>query len=636
MQVVDVIVVGGGPAGLAASLVLARGGVRTVLVDRHAAVGAHPRAHIVNTRTVELLRGWGLERAVRRASAPVGRHPAMWWLTSLDGEVLGRLSLGDDPEELTRRAAASPAQLHNCPQYVVERLLERAAREAGVVVLRSTELLDHREEDTGVVAEVRGVGSEVVRRIHAQYLVAADGASSPVRERLSVPLEGTPPLGRQVTISFTRDLRRWTRARPGLLHWIVGSEVNGALITLDGRRHWTLNLTAWGPDPTAVPTPEEAAVLVSRAVGPSGPDPATVEVHSVRPWTMTGDVAARYRVGRTFLVGDAAHRFPPIGGYGMNTGIQDAANLGWKLAAVLRGRAADALLDTYEQERRPIALSNAAVSVAGAGALGDSGIGRSGLPLARMLEEGGPAAARARALIAAALPAQRLQFPRFAQELGFPYDRGALVPDGTPVEHRRDGAGDDGGPPARPGARAPHVWLTAGPLGRLRSTLDLFGDDFVLLAAPGARAWATAALAQVRGPVVVRVETIGATGRWRDAPSWRVAARDLTRLARLDRDTRARVRGPARGRRGARGTWQHHHGLEHDGAVLVRPDGHVAWRARSCSDLPPGRLREVLDATLGNPPRGSAPVAGAADPPVRPSRSVADDGRRDGSGTAPR
>jgi 2-polyprenyl-6-methoxyphenol hydroxylase-like FAD-dependent oxidoreductase len=557
---VPVLIVGGGPTGLALSLLLSRAGVRSLLVERHPGTTDHPRAHVVATRTMELFRDWGAADAVIAEALPLDSAGKIVWSTSLAGEEIGCIDLTGDPTRLAARLEASPIFTVSCAQDRVEPVLLERARAAAVEVgseicfsTRATLLTNDR---SGATFEL--TASDGARRVaHASYVVAADGASSPTRAALGVDMTGHGTLGHHINTYFTADLSPWVGEHPGVLHWIVGTEVSGVFLALDGKRRWCFN-SPYEPSRGERPDDFTPAVCSARVRAGVGDPDIDIEVHSIRPWAMDADVATRYRVDSVFLAGDAAHTFPPTGGLGMNTGIQDAHNLAWKLALVFDGLAGDALLDTYETERRPIAVSNTNHSVINAIGASSTGIGPTAPTVAALLAAGGPEAAAERTRLTLAIEEQRGHFDFLGQDLGFAYEHGALVADGSPEE---PSTGSTYVPSARPGARAPHLWLTHGD--SRRSTLDLFGDGFVVLAAPTATGWLAEA-ASMDPPMPVRAVTIGPGGDARD-------------------DTDA---------------FETRYGVGPEGAVLVRPDGHVAWRAQGPPTAGAATLSEVVATVL--------------------------------------
>ena len=533
----DVLIVGSGPAGLTAAVLLADLGVRAVLVERNPSTTDHPRAHVVNTRTMEIFRQIGIADAVHAAAIPDEAWTRILWKRSLAGEELGALEMG--PDRVAARVAMSPTRIASCAQDIVESLLRQAAERRGCELRYSTELVGWEQDDAGVVASLRSGGGET--RVRARWAIAADGASSPTRRLLGVGMAGIPPIATLVGIYFHADLSRWLRERPALLFFIMSSRSPGVFIALDGRRRWIFH----HPQHEATLGAEEARDAVRAAIGTDEP---AIDIRSIRPWTMTAQVAERFRVGRVLLAGDAAHHFPPTGGFGLNTGIQDVHNLAWKLSLVLADRAPESLLDSYEVERRPVAQANSDWSVRNF-LEGGTAVGPGNVMATMQIEAGGPDVPRILAQLHADIDRERDHFDALGQDLGFVYERGALVPDGTELPAVADPAADYA-PNARPGSRAPHIWLRRGT--ETISTLDLFGDGFALLVPDGAREWDAAAL-----PAGVRLHRIADTA------------------------------------------WRAPYDVGERGAVLVRPDGHVACRWRNAVADPARTLARALAEVLG-------------------------------------
>lgn len=563
-----VLIVGGGPVGLAASICLSRFGVPSLLVEQHAATTDHPRATVVNTRTWELFRAWGIDDDVRRGGLPPERSRFIVWATTLTGWELGRLDLmapnpGDDPQATLRALGRqSPAATGICPQDVYEPILRRAAEAFPRADVRfHTQLVSFRDDGAGVDATIRRMADGAEERVRASWLLACDGAASPVRERLGIPMRGPDDLGSILNVYVHADLSPYVAGREGALYWIVNADVAGVFIALDQATRWLFNMPfRLEPGETIAQfTPERCAAFVRRAVGT--PD-LPVDVRSVDPWILRSQVAERYRAGRCFLLGDAAHRFPPTGGFGMNTGVQDAHDLAWKLAGVLQGWASDALLDTYETERRPVAQFNADQSFKNMRDMPSPGTAaeRAAGPLA-VIEHDTPEGADVRALVAAGIARTREHFSAQGQARGFAYDSNAIVPDGSADEGRSTVA--DYVPSARPGRLAPHAWIRRDR--GIGSLLDLFGERFVLLAGPDAAGWRCAATT-VAAHLPLAVHTVGGD-------------------VHLDE--------------GTADDWCALYGVARDGAVLVRPDGHVAWRARSAHDDADALLRDAAARAVG-------------------------------------
>ena len=546
---IPVLVVGSGPAGLTAAVLLADLGVPALLVERNPTTTDHPRAHVVNTRTMEIFRRIGIADAVRAAGLAEDAYARILWKRTITGEEYGALEMS--PGRAAERLRASPSAIASCAQDHVERLLRAAAERRGCELRYGTEVVAYAQDDEAVTVGLRtDAGEEQVR---ARYVVAADGAASPTRRMLDVAMAGIPPIATLVGIYFEADLTAWIGERPGLLYFLMNAAAPGIVIALDGRRRWVYHRMQLEEVLTVEAATEAARLAIGVADVP-------VTVKSIRPWTMTAEVAERFRAGRVFLAGDAAHRFPPTGGFGLNTGVQDAHNLAWKLALVLAGRAPATLLDTYETERRPVARSNTDWSVRNF-LEGGSAVGPGNFMATLRIEAGGPDVPDVLKQLQRDIDAERDHFDALGQDLGFAYETGALLPDGTALPAVADRAAEYV-PNARPGSRAPHVELARG-TERL-STLDLFGAEFVLLAPADGGDWSMVA-GDTDLPVRVVVHRIGAGGDLED---------------------------PNR-------VWRARYGVAGDGAVLVRPDGHVAWRTQERPRDPLAALAVVLRAVLG-------------------------------------
>jgi hypothetical protein len=345
-----------------------------------------------------------------------------------------------------------------------------------------------------------------------------------------------------VMIHFEANLRALAGDRPGIIYWTTAPDAVGTLVAHDIDSTWVY-MQAFDPETESAAdyTVARCTDIVRRALGTNDP-PLTIR--TIRTWTMTAQVAERYRDRRVFLVGDAAHRFPPTGGLGLNTGVQDAHNLAWKIAAVERGWARPTLLDTYERERRPIAQRNAEVSLTNAMRLPEV--------YQALAESGGRPGAQVRAAIAN----QAEHFDMLGLQLGFTYDAGALSPEDEPDQSSAMSSVREFVPSARPGSRVPHAWVRC--RGTIVSTLDLLATDaFTLITAGAHSPWASVATS-----LPVRHLAIG---------------RDCEDPGNI---------------------WLGLLGIEADGAILVRPDHHVAWRARRAVGEPAITLTHAIDRVL--------------------------------------
>jgi 2-polyprenyl-6-methoxyphenol hydroxylase-like FAD-dependent oxidoreductase len=534
-----VLIVGGGPVGLTASILLSRLGVPSLLVERHPGTAVHPKARGINTRTMEIFRqsgeGASLEADVRAAGLAQDRVRFIIWAESLAGQELERRTPARMREGVAR---ISPLTAALCAQDDLEPVLRRHAEALPPGALRfSTELTALEPGGDSVIATL-GTGE----RVRARWMIAADGARGRVRELLGIPLEGHAFLYRSINVLLHADLTPWVADRPAALYFIEQPDLRATFLTINGVNRWGFLINNLGESvDSASYTPERCAALVRQGAGVPDLD---VEILGVAPWTAAAQVAQRFRAGPVFLAGDAAHHMPPTGGFGLNTGVQDVHNLAWKLAGVFHGWAGAALLDSYDAERRPFARAITAQALANSSAMGRV----AGMPQAT--------------------PGMRAR-PEFLNETGMifgaHYESGALVPDGTPLPEVANPITEHV-PAARPGSRAPHVWLERD--GARLSTIDLFGRGFVLLCG-------------------------------RDGKAWREAGRSVA--GTLGAPLEAFTVGPGHDLHDADGAWTAAYGVEPAGAVLVRPDAHVGWRGRSAIADPAAELSRVLCGILGRP-----------------------------------
>jgi len=555
---VPVLIIGAGPAGLSTALLLGRLGTPCILAERRPSVGTHPRATGVRIRTMELFRAWGIDAEVVRRALPVKSAGDMAWVHTVAGEEFGRFDIGAARDDGLQQSATPMTEVF-CPQDEVEPVLLDAVRQHPSVDVRlATEVQELRPDGAGATAVLVDAGGST--RVRANYMVACDGASSPTRQALGIDVAGPGPSIPSVNVEFRADLGPYVGDYSAVIHWVINSRSCGMLAARDGRAYWYYSVM--GGDTTA-PDPSDPsgwAQIIRDAVGV--PD-LPVEIEAVRHWVMEAKVAGSFRQGSVFLVGDAAHRFPPSGGFGMNSSIQDAHNLVWKLHAVLSGWAGPGLLDTYQVERRPIAEFNARQSWRNMALMASTGIGPDIVGFARGLEAereaGGDQPLRAQ--IRDAIPLQSPHFDALGQDIGFSYPSGALISDGTEPPMTED---PQFVPSGAPGRRAPHHYLHQD--GTEISTLDLFDRSLALLAGEQGEAWVTAAraAASTRG-IPLRAFRVG---------------------------TDADLHDPT-------GTWAKSAGVGPGGACLVRPDGHVAWRTgESANGDAHTTIGTVLDTVL--------------------------------------
>ncbi|WP_435131964.1 FAD-dependent oxidoreductase [Actinacidiphila sp. bgisy144] len=551
---VPVLIAGGSLVGLSASLFLGRLGVPHLLVERHARTSHHPRGRGNNVRTMELLRAAGVEDRVRAAASVLADNHGILQADTLTGAEQEWLFRTIDPGGALSRI--SPSGWCLCSQNDLEPVLLAAARELGGDIRFGTELVSFAQDADGVTAEITDRASGTSRTVRADYLIAADGPRSPVRERLGIQMTGPGDLFHNVSITFrAKRLADAVGDRRFIVCYLTNPDSPGALLPVDNAQDWVFH-APWRPDDGETLddfTDERCAHLIRTAVGV--PD-LEVEITGKAPWHAAERVAERYGHGRVLLAGDSAHEMSPTGAFGSNTGIQDAHNLAWKLAAVLAGWAGPGLVDSYDAERRPVALATAAR--ASARSAEHSHPGYDAAPVA-----GGPRSGM--------MPAV----------LGYRYPGGAVLG----ADPGQPAVPDEFSPRAVPGGRAPHVWVRCG--GERISTLDLYERTPVLLTGPAGGAWYDAArLAAERIGVPLACYRLGR--ELKVLPPAEQA--DSAGQAERADSARPGPGGPARPAPDFCGL----HGIGEEGAVLVRPDGFVAWRSEGPRPDPESVLRTAL------------------------------------------
>ena len=532
-----VLIVGAGPVGLALAGDLAWRGIESLLIERTDGVVQQPRMDMVGIRTMEFCRRWGLVEAVQQSGYNRDYPQDCAWVTDLNGYEFGREPFPAPSQE--RIPPQSPQKRERAPQNFFDPVLAKFARDSGRVTFAyRTELVSFEDRGGHVVATLRNVDDGTTQAVEAQYLVGCDGGASTVRQSLGIGMSGEPVLTYTTNVVFRCDgLEKLHDKKPAYRFIFIGPEGTWAtLVAINGRDQWRFSLV--GDAERRTPTEQELRRAIVRAVGRE----FDFEILSMLPWVRRQLVADAYRKGRVLIAGDAAHLTSPTGGFGMNTGILDAVNLGWKLAGVLQGWGGEQLLDSYETEQRPVAIRN--VNEAGDN-LKRMLSPRILKPDPRVFDANDPEAARARKEYGARYTEMmKREWFSIGIHLGYVYESSPVViPDGTP---RPEDTVQTYEQTARPGSRAPHVWLAEG-----RSTLDLFGRAFVLLRfGPGAPD--VSALTQAAQAAGLPFEVVD-----------------------IDHEEAAR--------------------LYERKLVLVRPDGQVAWRA----DTVPPDPRRLVDTVRG-------------------------------------
>ncbi|MFD4724552.1 FAD-dependent oxidoreductase [Streptomyces seoulensis] len=535
---VPVLIVGGSLVGLSMSVFLGRLGVRHMLVERHSGTSIHPRGRGNNVRTMELFRVAGVEPDIKAAASLLADNHGILQTPTLVGDAGEWLFRNIDPGGGLARF--SPTAWCLCSQNDLEPVLLDSARELGGDLRYFHQMESFEQDADGVTATVFDRNTEERFTVRADYLVAADGPRSPVRRALGIGQSGPGELFANVSVTFrSRALADVVGDRHFICCYLTHPDADGALLPVDNKENWVFH-APWHPERGETLedfTEERLRDHIRRAVGV---DELDVKITGMASWRAAERVADLYSSGRVFLAGDSAHEMSPTGAFGSNTGIQDAHNLAWKLSAVLSGWAGPGLLESYDAERRPVAAATSARASA------------------RSVEHSHPGFAPAPGVGGA----KRGGILNVV--LGYRYPAGAVLGADPYAEVVPDGLALDG----RPGSRAPHLWLRRGGL-RL-STLDLYERSMVLLTdSPDDAGWHAAARR-------VAAEDGVALDAYRVGP---------TPDADLTYDTEG-------------DDWAKAHGTTADGAVLIRPDGFVAWRATSAAADPDTVLREALTSLL--------------------------------------
>ncbi|CAM8880765.1 unnamed protein product [Rhodiola kirilowii] len=656
---IPVLIVGAGPVGLLLSVLLTKLGVKCAILEKSIAFSKHPQAHFINNRSMEVFhRLNGLGKEIQRKQPPVDQWRKFIYCTSLTGPIFGEV---DHMQPQDFEKVVSPASVAHFSQYKLTALLVKKLQEIGFTVCHNTEgatdsgirekmiLMGHECLGIDITADCINVtasfrkGNKIAKtNYQCDFLIGTDGAGSTVRKLIGVDMIGERDLQKLVSVHFfSRDLGKFlTNERPGMLFFIFNTEAIGVLVAHDLEQgEFVLQIPFYPPQQNLEDfTPKMCNKLIAKLVGR---ELADVDVIDIKPWIMHAEVAEKFTSSdsRIFLAGDAAHRFPPAGGFGMNTGIQDVHNLAWKLASVLKGIAPSSLLGTYETERKPIAIFNTQLSVQNfraamevPAALGldpviansvhqafNSGIG-SVLPsgIQRALLEGIFAIGRAQlseSLLNKHNPigahrldklkvifeegkSLQLQFP--AEDLGFRYTEGALIPDEgssssfmePPTGRRRDYV-----PTAEPGSRLPHmnVTLLSSASKEPVSTLDLISInkiEFLLIISPLAESYNLAHAAfEVTKKLGIRIRVCimwpAGTPDGAEVGSNKALAPWINYINVVQ--VKQHSTSPS---------WWDVCKMRQNGAILVRPDDHIAWRVKGLVGNPYNEMERVFSAVL--------------------------------------
>jgi 2,4-dichlorophenol 6-monooxygenase len=574
----DVLIVGSGPAGSAAALFLATLGVPNIMITKYRWTANTPRAHITNQRAMEIFRDMGIEDQVLADATPHRLIGDTVFCTSIAGEEIGRIhTWGTGAAREGDYRLASPCLTVDIPQTYLEPILVKNATVRGTQSRFSTEYLSHTQDADGVDVLVRDRLTGTTYTIRAKYLIGADGARSTVAADIGLPYEGAMDIAGSMNITFKADISAYCDHRPSVLYWVIqpGSNVGGigaGLVRMV--RPWNEWLIVWGYDINDEPpvVDDAAATQIVRSL--LGMPDLDVEITGASLWGNNEMYATHLQSGRVFCAGDAVHRHPPSNGLGSNTSIQDSYNLAWKLAAVLRGQASPSLLETYSTERAPVAerivkrankSSREFVDLFVALGITEAG---TEAEMVRRIEErkaNTPEGRAKRAALVKAMELKNYEFNAHGVELGQFYESAAVVPDGT---SRPEPACDPDlyyQASTVPGAHLPHAWV--GNQTRKLAMMDLAPySRFTLVTGIAGEAWADAA-AKVGHEFGITLATI--------------------------------VVGPGREVTDLYYDWARLREIDESGALLVRPDKHIGWRAPALPADPASALREALSQILG-------------------------------------
>ena len=529
-----VLILGAGPVGLSLAIELAYRGIRCLVVEQTDGSVEFPTTNLANTRTCEHLRRWGIADRMRFESGyPIDYPRNYLFVTRMNGHLIARFDHPANGAPNSRSPYSPEGRLWISKPYFDPVLRTHTATLPTVELRYNTAFEGFEQDGQKVTATIAGNAGRA-ESIEADYLVGCDGGRSNIRRSLEIKYEGVFSQGMNVAVLFRSPLLEQIDHGPAVQYQIINSQINGAIAAVDGKELWRLNVRNVKQEQLDT---FDAPQKVRYALGGNIP----FELVAVRPWTGHCVVAERYQQGRVFLAGDAAHLNWPAGGFGMNTGVGDAVDIGWKLTAVLQGWGGDHLLDSYTAERKPIAMINVNEAAQMRANFDNQ------TPFSPQIEENSDEGKQLREKARAAIMrtrAKEFQHDSAGIELGYRYENSPIcVSDGTPAPALDHGLYV---PSTWPGARAPHAWLKDG-----RSTLDLYGPGFTLLNLSG-KTMDTRAITQAADRVGLPLQNITI-----DEP--------------MIREVYQRI------------------------FVLVRPDGHVAWRG----DNIPANAAEMIDKVRG-------------------------------------
>jgi 2,4-dichlorophenol 6-monooxygenase len=573
----DVLVVGSGPSGASAALALSTYGIPNTMITKYRWTANTPRSHITNQRTMEFFRDMGIEKEVKAVSTPHELMGDTVFCSSIAGEEFGRIrTWGTGPQREGDYVAASPTLNCDVPQNYLEPVIVSNATKRGTQTRFSSEYVSHVQDADGVTTTVLDRVTGVQYQIRSKYLIGVDGARSKVAADIDLPFEGQMDVAGSMNITFKADLTEFVGHRPSVLYWVVqpGANVGGigaGLVRMV--RPWNEWLIVWGYDISQPPPEVDNAAALEIVRSLLGMPDLDAEITGTSLWGNNEMYATHLQKGRVFCAGDAVHRHPPSNGLGSNTSVQDSYNLAWKIAAVLKGWAGEALLETYSAERAPVAKqivlrANKSSREFGGffDALGVTTAANEAEMIAAIEERklNTPVGLAKRKALQDAMELKNYEFNAHGVELGQFYQSAAVISDGSvkPAPDRDPELYYT--PSTVPGSPLPHAWV--GTMKKKVSTLDLVpSTQFTLFTGIAGQAWADAAAAVAD---------------------------------KLGIPLKAVVIGPGQEVTDLYFDWARLREIEEDGALLVRPDKIVAWRSLTMADGPEAVLFDSLQKML--------------------------------------